>query len=270
MHVKRWITAVILLPPVILVILWGGNLVFTILAVLIGTITMGEYYRIVFQNHEPRVSPFYPVWGYVNGALIIFAAAANQTTLMLVPLVLNIVGVAFVSLFRFKTSRDAPMVVAKQTFGLIYIPMFLSGCVLLYIGSEGPFWLLFLLGIVAMGDTGAYYVGSYFGRHKLCPAVSPKKSVEGAVGGLAANVVFALIFKLLFLNQISIPACILFALVTGAIGQVGDLFESEFKRAGGIKDSGNLLPGHGGFLDRIDALLFASPAAYLLKELLIS
>jgi phosphatidate cytidylyltransferase len=121
-----------------------------------------------------------------------------------------------------------------------------------------------------MGDTGAYYAGSYLGRHKLCPAVSPKKTIEGAVGGLTASLLIAFFYKLLFIPALSIPAVLLFAAVVGAVGQVGDLFESEFKRAAGVKDSGRLLPGHGGFLDRIDALLFAIPTAYLLKEYLLT
>jgi phosphatidate cytidylyltransferase len=270
MHFKRWITAIILLPPLVVLILMGGPILFGILVILISMITMWEYYRIVFHDHHPRIPLFYPICGYLNGALMVIAAIYNQPAVLFAPLMINVIGAAFVSLFRFKATNDAPMVVVKQTFGLVYIPLFLACAVLVYHDTAGPLWILFLLGVVAMGDTGAYYVGTYCGRHKLSPAVSPKKSIEGALGGLAANVVFALVFKLFFFNQISLPAILLLAVVAGAVGQVGDLFESEFKRAAGIKDSSNLLPGHGGFLDRIDALLFALPTAYLLKEWLLS
>ena len=99
--------------------------------------------------------------------------------------------------------------------------------------------------------------------------MSPKKTVEGAIGGLAANVLFGWLFKWLFLSTMSSMTCVVFALAVGAVGQAGDLFESQFKRVAGIKDSSNLLPGHGGFLDRIDALLFAAPIGYLLKEYLL-
>lgn len=269
MHVKRWITAIVLLPPLVLLILMGGTILLGILVALVSMVTMWEYYRIVFHDHEPPIPLFYHIWGYANGAAMVVIAIFHQPVAIFVPLMINVIGVAFVSLFRFKTVDDAPLVVVKQTFGLIYIPMFLSCAMLLYHDAAGPLWILFLLGTVAIGDTAAYYVGTYLGRHKLCPAVSPNKSIEGAIGGLAANAVFALVFNLLFFNQVSLVKSIFFAVVVGAVGQVGDLFESEFKREAGVKDSSHLLPGHGGFLDRIDALLFALPTAYLLKEWLL-
>lgn len=270
MHFKRWITAIILVPPLVWLILLGNPLVFGILVVLVGLITLWEYYRIVFQKDDPPISLFYPIWGYLNAIFIVSATMVDRPVAILIPLMVNVIGAGFVSLFRFKTTPDAPVVVVKQTFGLIYIPLFLSCAVLIYQEISGPLWILLLLGIVAFGDTGAYYVGTQWGRHKLCPAVSPKKSIEGALGGLAANGVFAMVFKLLFLDHISMVLIIIYAVIVGAVGQVGDLFESEFKRAAGVKDSSNLLPGHGGFLDRIDALLFALPVGYLLKELLLS
>jgi phosphatidate cytidylyltransferase len=100
--------------------------------------------------------------------------------------------------------------------------------------------------------------------------VSPKKTIEGAVGGLGANLIFGWMFKMLFFNDLPVLVCIVVALGAGIAGQAGDLFESEFKRSAGVKDSGTILPGHGGILDRIDALLFAAPVAYLLKVLLLS
>jgi phosphatidate cytidylyltransferase len=124
-------------------------------------------------------------------------------------------------------------------------------------------WIFLLMAVVFAGDTSAYYVGSYWGRHKLSPAISPGKTIEGSAGGLAANLTVGAIGKALFFPGLSWSASILFFLAVGAAGQMGDLFESEMKRFSGIKDSGNILPGHGGILDRIDALLFASPVAYI-------
>jgi len=126
-------------------------------------------------------------------------------------------------------------------------------------------WIFLLLAIIFAGDISAYYVGSYLGRHKLNPAISPGKTIEGALGGLAGNLLVGSIGKFFFLPALSWGPAILFFLAVGLAGQVGDLFESEFKRSSQIKDSGGILPGHGGFLDRIDALLFASPVAYLFK-----
>jgi len=175
-------------------------------------------------------------------------------------------------IFRFSTTQDAPSVAVKQVFGLIYIPFFMSFIVLLYDGGSiaGIHWIFLLLLIVVAGDTGAYFTGRFLGRRKLCPSVSPKKTIEGAVGGLLCSVVFAIAYKLIFMPELSLFGTFLLASVTGMVGQAGDLFESEFKRVSGVKDSGGLLPGHGGMLDRIDALLLAAPTAYLLKEYLLT
>jgi phosphatidate cytidylyltransferase len=103
----------------------------------------------------------------------------------------------------------------------------------------------------------------------LSPAVSPGKTIEGSIGGLAGNLVVGAIGKYFFLSAMPWGLCLLFFIVVGVAGQVGDLFESELKRSSGIKDSGGILPGHGGVLDRIDALLFASPVAYVFIRFII-
>jgi phosphatidate cytidylyltransferase len=126
-------------------------------------------------------------------------------------------------------------------------------------------WIFFLLAIIFVGDISAYYVGSYLGRRKLSPAISPGKTVEGAIGGIAGNLLAGIIGKYFFLPSLPWGPAIIFFIAAGLAGQVGDLFESEMKRSSNIKDSGGLLPGHGGFLDRVDALLFASPVAYIFK-----
>ena len=269
MHRKRWITALIALPVLFVLILKGGPQVFTFAVVAVSSISLWEYFRIVFGQHTPAVSWTLPAWAQVCGTLIIIAASYHDTMSLLALLVINLIGTAFFSIQRFRSTQDAPLVAVKSVFGVVYIPLFLSFLIMLYTSANGVLWVFFLLVVIAAGDTGAYYVGTFWGRRKLCPAVSPKKTVEGAVGGLAANLALAWLFKLIFLKAMVGLTCTVFAVVVGVVGQAGDLFESEFKRAAGVKDSGNLLPGHGGFLDRLDALLFAAPVAYLLKEFLL-
>ena len=269
MHWKRWITALVIIPPLVLLILKGGTVLFTLFAVIVVLAAQWEFYRIVFDEHQPAVSPIYAAWGYLNGALILAAASRQQFAAMFSFLAIDFLGVAVLSIFRFKKSQDAPMVVLKQVFGLIYFPVFFAFGILVRNADQGQWWFLFIVWIVAFGDAAALYVGTYLGRHKLAPAVSPKKSIEGAVAGLAANILFGLLFKILFLPQLTVGYCVVFTILVGLAGQAGDLFESEFKRAAGVKDSGNLLPGHGGVMDRIDALVFALPLAYLLKEYLL-
>lgn len=269
---KRWITALVVLPLLILLILEGGRFFFSLVLCAVAVVTLWEFFRIVFSEHTPAVSPVIHLWTYAAGAGVVLFASNEAFNAVVAVAVVHCIGAGIMSIFRFNAAQDAPIVALKQVFALLYIPIFLSFIALLYDGgsSDGIRWLFLLLVIVATGDSGAYFVGSYLGRHKLCPSVSPKKTIEGACAGLACSMIFGIGYKLIFLPVLSLSGCTLLALVTGAVGQAGDLFESEFKRAAGVKDSGGLLPGHGGFLDRIDALLFAAPTIYLMKEYLLS
>ncbi len=134
----------------------------------------------------------------------------------------------------------------------------------------GHAWILFLFAIIWIGDTGAYYGGRSLGKTPLAPSVSPNKTVEGAVSGLLGSLVGAGLMQIWLLSEVSLVHCLIVALVCGIIGQFGDLAESLLKRNTGVKDSGNLIPGHGGVLDRIDSLLFAGPAFFLCYKLLIA
>ena len=111
-------------------------------------------------------------------------------------------------------------------------------------------------------DTAAYYVGSAIGHNKLIPNISPNKTIEGAIGGTFGAVIVAVAAKIFFFKNFSLTEAVMLGIIISITAQFGDLFESLLKRAGGVKDSGNLIPGHGGILDRIDSLLFAAPAFY--------
>lgn len=264
MHLKRWTTGIVALPIIYLLVSAGG-LVFSLLIAAVSLVTLWEYYRAVFNTHAAGLVRLMPLVGLCLTPVI--AGTVHRWGMIYTPLIIavDIVVAAGLSLPLFKHDPQAPHVVAKQVLGLVYIPAALAFLILIRSGDSGAQWIFWLLCIVAAGDTGAFYAGTYLGRHKLCPWVSPKKTIEGSMGGLAANILAALGFKVLLLPSLAILPCVAFALVIGTAGQVGDLFASEFKRSAGIKDSGTLLPGHGGFLDRLDALLFASPLAYLLK-----
>lgn len=135
----------------------------------------------------------------------------------------------------------------------------------LFLMGDGARYVLFLCTIVWAGDTGAYFGGRLWGKHKLAPRMSPKKTWEGAICGLLASVIGACIANLVYLGQLgSWYVVILAALFGGAFGQMGDLVESTFKRFAGVKDSGVIFPGHGGFLDRVDGLLFAAPIVWFI------
>ncbi len=151
---------------------------------------------------------------------------------------------------------------AHFSFGWLYIPYLLSYVLLIGRMAEGSLWVLYIVCVNSADDIAALYCGRQFGRRKLYPAVSPKKTIEGAVGGLLASVVVGVIFGTLFLKGVNVWEILLLSGMVAAVGQVGDLIESMVKRMSGKKDSSNLLPGHGGILDRLDSLLFVIPAIF--------
>ena len=128
--------------------------------------------------------------------------------------------------------------------------------------------LLAIFIFIWVNDTGAYLVGSRWGKRRLAPSISPKKSVEGSIGGLLLVLLSAVVLRLLLFPELSWLRILLIAAVVAIFGTIGDLFESSLKRQAGVKDSGKLIPGHGGILDRIDSLLLAVPAVYLLLAVL--
>ena len=130
--------------------------------------------------------------------------------------------------------------------------------------------LTMFFAIVMLTDTGAYYTGRTLGRHKLAPRVSPGKTIEGAIGGFVTAVVAGFLCKLTFFPEIPIAHAMALGAALGVIGQFGDLAESLLKRGANVKDSGTLLPGHGGMLDRVDSLLFCAPVLYFYSRLFVS
>jgi phosphatidate cytidylyltransferase len=194
---------------------------------------------------------------YFDAAFMVEWGLATSVTLF---------GVWFFQEDNVKTAIDQ---ISFTLFGILYIAG-LGGCYLLIRNFEGGnLLILFLFLITWLGDIAAYYWGKNFGKTPMAPMVSPNKTVEGAIAGLAGSLTAGLIAGFLFLDHIMIEHCLLVAFICGSIGQLGDLAESLLKRHAGIKDSGNILPGHGGVLDRIDSLLFAGPAFYCYFKLVI-
>jgi len=266
MHLKRWITGIIALPFLIFLIAKGGAY-FVFLIVAVCLLSMWEYFRIVSDANGKVVSVIM-ILGLLAGSLIILAASGRFFDRISVVIALNVILCGLISIPQYKANPLVLETIKKQVQGIIYIPLLLSFLVLIRNGPEGMIWIFFLLSIVFAGDISAYYFGSYMGRHKLCPAVSPGKTIEGSIGGLSANLFVGSLVKFFFLPAIPWAWSLLLFLLIGVAGQAGDLFESMLKRSSSVKDSGGLLPGHGGFLDRIDALLFATPVAYLFKEII--
>lgn len=264
MHVKRILSAIVAIPLLWLFILKGGALLFTLLVMAVAVIALTEYYPLVDDTAD-LFGPL-PLLGYASSLAMVGIAhwVANPWGLLLGVVMLNVPLGGFFLLSRFEQDPKVVKHLLSHVFGLLYIPMVLASVVRLRIAPEhGVMWIFTLLVTVAACDTGAFYAGTYLGKRKLCPSVSPGKTIEGFMGGMAAALLAGFLMKGLFLPELGWFACLLLFPLAGAVGPLGDLFESAMKRASGIKDSGHIIPGHGGILDRIDALLFVAPLFYL-------
>ncbi len=180
--------------------------------------------------------------------------------------VLAVIGPGLYYLFRFGDLASVSRRMAATTFGIVYAGVLLIMAAELKRdvgGTQGGHMILFVLIVVWLGDTGAYFAGRFLGKAKLYEAVSPKKTWAGAFGGLAGSLAGALLMKAFFLDVLSWVDVVLITVPGAALAQMGDLAESLIKRSTGVKDSGAILPGHGGILDRIDAVLYFAPWVYV-------
>ncbi len=263
---QRIITGIIAFGLVAWLIIKGTPLMFAIFICVASAITLFEYYQIVFSDQKQTIFSAIPVMGVLSGIMIVIAAYFHSFVFIFLLLIFNLMSMAVLSMPLYKKGPQVLNVVEKVTQGVIYIPSSLSIFVIMQSEPDGIFWIFFLLIMVFAGDTGALYTGKFLGRHKLSPSISPGKTIEGSMGGMLTTVIVGYLYVLLFLPQLNKPSILIFFIIINIAAQTGDLFESQLKRAGNIKDSGNILPGHGGLLDRIDALLFAAPVGYLFKE----
>jgi phosphatidate cytidylyltransferase len=262
--ISRIITALVLFLLVIPLIGWSPEWLF--LLALVATVERGlyEYFQISQQAGIKGI----PVVGYVAGALICLAQAAELRkpgALGFAVLILLLLLTLSLALRWASNLREYLGAVASTVFGVLYVAFSLSWVVPLRFSDpaagRGPIFLLFL--VIWAGDIGAYLVGRSVGRRLLWPRISPKKTVEGAFGGFAASLLVAWAYAYYFWQTVDLKTVILLAALVAVAGQVGDLVESAMKRGADMKDSGAILPGHGGLLDRIDSLLFAAPTLWL-------
>ena len=169
---------------------------------------------------------------------------------------------ALLFLFRLPPITEVHHRLGWIILGLIYLPFLLGHLIPLRLLPDGQRWIFMTLIVIMSCDSFAYFIGRKIGKRKLYPAVSPNKSIEGGIGGLVGSVFAVILVKFTFMPFLGILDAIAIGLLLGTMGQLGDLFESLLKRACQVKDSGNIIPGHGGMLDRLDSLLFAFPVVY--------
>lgn len=230
---------------------------FNSFVLLLSLLGLAEFYRMALPERK-KVG----LLASCAGALLPLALLSPEHTALLPALTLVIITFGLIFLFTIRDIKAAGGEVAFLFMGFLYVPLLLGHLMLLRGLTNGIEWVFLMMVIVMAGDTGAYYVGSNLGRRKLYSIVSPNKSVEGALGGLAGSVIGAFIAKATFFPALTAFDSLATALLLGILGQLGDLFESFLKRSFGVKDSGTIFPGHGGVLDRLDSILFAAPAAF--------
>jgi phosphatidate cytidylyltransferase len=273
----RFLTAAILIPLVIAAIWWGPNWLIAIVCGFVAIASMLEFFSVAARHGVQA----YRLWTCVAAAGIVaqqwyasrmasiirLSDLLDRSPKVTLELVLFgfVFGVALIALGTRRTISEVLPSISVSAAGLIFVVLPLSAVIRLHgVDILGPQLLLFTVVMVWVGDTAAYFVGRSLGRWKMAPEISPNKTWEGAIANFLGALFVAAIFGYWMKLQ---PAHMLaMAVVGSAAGQIGDLFESAWKRSAGVKDSGTILPGHGGMLDRIDALILAAPAVWYYFE----
>jgi phosphatidate cytidylyltransferase len=258
----RLLTVAVVAPPLISTMFLGPAWGFYIIVFIVTVIGASELFAMTHPGD--RIAQAIGTLVTAGVSLTIYFGTHDSRTLLTLVCVVTLLG-ALVPLWRLGKIEDAALRILAGIAGPFYVGGLLVTIALIRrdLGSVGPHTVLFTLMVAWLGDTGGYFAGRYFGKTKLYEAVSPKKTREGFAGSLGGSVAGSLLAHFWYLPSLPLGQGAAIALLAGALGQCGDLVESLLKRSTGIKDSGWIVPGHGGILDRIDALLVVSPIIYL-------
>jgi phosphatidate cytidylyltransferase len=254
----RLLTAGVTVPLLLYSLFFPPRWLFPGLTALVCTLSAIELFGMVTPKH-----PITRAWGVVSSLFLCLTVGGIVSTHWTTPaFILVTVGGLLTSLIQVDPIAQAATRAAWAVAGPLYLGGLFGIISLLFHQPHGGEWVVLAMLYAFWSDTAGYFVGRAFGKHRLYVAVSPNKTVEGSVGGLFGALLGSLVAHFWFLPSLSLVAAILLAIVAAALGQLGDLCESLIKRSTGFKDSGTMLPGHGGFLDRVDALLFTSATVY--------
>lgn len=258
-------TAAVLVPFLLYMLFWGPSWLFPAASALVASFGAHEVAEMI----APRARLYAAYQVIVSLAVFLVTSGIAPLTFLLPALVALVVFGMLFNLVQPEPLDRAALRVGYGVIGPLYVGGLFGIIARLFIHEFGGGWVLLAMICSFLSDTGGYFAGRAFGKHPLYPKVSPKKTVEGALGGLGAAVLGGVVAHFWFLPVLGLPQAIVLTVVAAAVGQMGDLCESLLKRSVGVKDSGTLLPGHGGILDRSDALLFASSVVWAYVEYLL-
>jgi len=254
----REITAAILSPLAIWIIGWAPNPVFDAVIGIIGTLALYEFLVL-----GKRKGYTIPIIICIAAMLFIVAAFILEPISVEMGVFLALLVIPASYVFASGSLDDALPSSGIAMLATLYVGMLGGSLVRLHNDfAEGHKLIFFLLLVVWLGDAGAYYFGKTFGQHKLSPRISPKKTVEGGIGGAITSVITAIVIHFTFFPTFPLLHAIIAGVILSFTGMLGDLAESMWKRSAAVKDSGTLIPGHGGFLDRFDSIFYTAPILY--------
>jgi len=247
----------------VLLLIYGPADLFWLVVTLMAVFGLYEYYKMTIAI---------PIGARLIQTIFfslapVLVAFFRRPDLFMPALFISLIGIILLSLKYHKRFGHILLFMGFSSFGALYIGLCLAHMVLIRYLPDGAAWLLVMTAITAGGDTGAYYVGINFGRRKLCPEISPGKTVEGAIGGILTGSTAAVGMGMLLLPAYRPGVIFVAALILSVVSIIGDIAESVIKRSAGVKDSGTMLFGHGGVLDRVDGMLITAPVLYYLLAL---
>lgn len=260
---KRLPTALVLLALLFAAIQYTSDWAYFVIIQIVVLASLLEFYNLASRRKLAPQKAIGFFLALLIAASFYFEAFSLELALFVALLVL---GIYFIlAMNTLEKMMVFPSAVALTFFGAIYLSFTLNH--FYYLRAErGPFWIYFLFAVIFIGDTGAYVVGKVIGRHKMAPLASPHKTWEGSIGGVVTACLGGVAAQQILLPDAVWWKAAIFAFIIHVVAQMSDPLESLFKRAAGVKDSSNVLPGHGGVLDRIDSLILAAPFFYYLLK----
>ena len=259
--------------PAVVLAIWVGGWLFGLIVVAVTSIALWEFYRLAGSKEASANTPVGITWSILlQLSLLLFTQTPNDDAFQWfgVAHLIFLAGVLLVLTWELFRARPNALVNTGLTIaGVVYVTVFMSTLIILrdsadhwfasWFSDKGSALVLILFASIWICDSAAYFVGMNLGKHKLFPRISPKKTWEGAIGGAIAAVASFVGFSVWMMPEFPIMHAAMCGIIIGTMGQIGDLAESMLKRDATIKDSSQIIPGHGGFLDRFDSMLFASP-----------